>query len=512
MIKEKSNNKTIAKNTILLYLRMMVLMIVSLFTSRVVLNSLGFVDYGIYNVVGGVVAMLQFLNVGMSGASQRFITFDLGKGNLANLKNTFCTSVITHYSIALIVVVAMESVGIWFLNCRLNIPPERLFAANWVFQCSILTFALSVMAVPYNACIIAHERMGAFAYISILETVSKLGIAFAILYSTIDKLIVYATLIALVQFSIRLIYVVYCKKNFEECTFKYHFDKPLFKQMFAFAGWGCLGNMGFSTKDQLSNILLNLFFGTTVNAARGIATQISGVISSFASNFTMAMNPQVTKLYAAGELEKSRKLVYAGSKYAFFLLSIIVVPFLTNEHYIMVLWLGKIPEYTDVFVFIILANALIYSMAHTTANAIQTTGHVKWLQIGLATILLLEIPIAYVILKFGGNPYQAMIPSVFTTLLSVVFRMWLLVRLVDGYSMKVHLFNIVRCIFVFIVSVSLSIYIRTLLPENLFSFAFTTIVSFILIVCMIYLLGLNTEERTFVKAKCISVLNNKIKR
>lgn len=200
--------------------------------------------------------------------------------------------------------------------------------------------------------------------------------------------------------------------------------------------------MGFSTKDQLSNILLNLFFGTTVNAARGIATQISGVISSFASNFTMAMNPQVTKLYAAGELEKSRKLVYAGSKYAFFLLAIIVVPFLTNEHYIMVLWLGKIPEYTDIFVFIILANALIYSMAHTTANAIQATGHVKWLQIGLATILLMEIPIAYVILKLGGNPYQAMIPSIFTTLLSVVFRMWLLVWLVEGYSMKINLFNL----------------------------------------------------------------------
>lgn len=510
-MKDKNNNKTIAKNTILLYLRMIVLMIVSLFTSRVVLNSLGFIDYGIYNVVGGVVAMLQFLNVGMSGASQRFITFDLGKGNLVNLKNTFCTSVITHYSIALIVVLAMESIGVWFLNYRLNIPSDRLFAANWVFHCSICTFALSVIAVPYNACIIAHERMGAFAYISILETVSKLGIAFAILYSSFDKLIVYSTLIALVQFSIRLIYVVYCKRNFEECTFKYHLDKKLFKQMFAFAGWGCLGNMGFSTKDQLSNILLNLFFGTTVNAARGIATQISGVISSFASNFTMAMNPQVTKLYAAGELEKSRKLVYAGSKYAFFLLSIIVVPFLTNEHYIMVLWLGNIPEYTDIFVFIILVNALIYSMAHTTANAIQATGHVKWLQIGLALILLMEIPMAYVILKFGGNPYQAMIPSVFTTLLSVVFRMWLLMRLVDGYSMRVNILNIVRCIFIFVLGVSLSIYIRTLLPQNIFMFLLTTFISFLLIISLIYLLGLNLEERNFVKLKYKSVIS-KIKR
>lgn len=503
----KSNNKTIAKNTILLYLRMIVLMIVSLFTSRVILNSLGFVDYGIYNVVGGIVTMLQFLNVGMSGASQRFITFDLGKGNLANLKNTFCTSVITHYLIALIVVIVMETVGFWFINFRLNIPEERLFAANWVFQCSIITFALSVIAVPYNACIIAHEKMGTFAYISIFETISKLGVAFAILYSTIDKLILYATLIALVQFVIRLVYVVYCKKNFTECTFNYRLDKPLLKQMFSFAGWGCLGNMGFSTKDQLSNILLNLFFGTTVNAARGIATQISGVISSFASNFTMAMNPQITKLYAAGELENSRKLVYAGAKYAFFLLSIIVIPFLTNEHYIMVLWLGKIPEYTDVFVFIIIGNALIYSMAHTTATAIQATGHVRWLQIGLASILLMEIPVAYIILKLGGNPYQAMIPSIFTTLCSVIFRMCLLVRLVDGYSMKIYLNDIIRCLLIFSLAISLSIYIRSLLPQNLFLFIFTTVVSLCITVFFIYIFGLNAAEKSFVTNKCKIIIN-----
>lgn len=481
---------------------MLITIIVGLITSRVVLNALGFTDYGIYNVVGGVVTMMAFLNVGMSGASQRFISYELGKGNKESLKNTFCTSVITHAAIALLVVLVMESVGIWFLNYKLNIPPERLLAANWVFQCSIFTFAVTVISVPYNADIIAHEKMGAFAYVSVYEAIMKLIIAYCIYKSPIDKLILYSSLVLCVQISVRLLYSIYCKKHFEECTFKVRVDKKLFKEMFAFAGWGCIGNMGFTTKDQGSNILLNLFFGTTVNAARGIAGQVNSIISSFASNFTMAMNPQVIKLYAAGEYEKSRELVYAGSKYAFLLLCLIAVPFLTNEHYLLRLWLGNVPEYTDIFVFIILVCSLIYSMSNTVSTAIMATGHVKWFQIGLATILLMEIPIAFIILKMGGTPYQAMLPSVFTNFASIIYRIVLIRKLIPGYDIMVYCKKTIAiCFTVFIVSMTLSYVIRRMFNDNFINFIITTFISLVIVVFTIYFIGLNSRERLFVTNK-----------
>lgn len=513
MPKETYSGKTIAKNTIFLYVRMFLLLAINLFTSRVVLQTLGFSDYGIYNVVGGVVTMLTFLNTGMAGASQRFISYELGKGNLESLKNTFCTSVITHMAIALIVIVIMETIGVWFLNYKLNIPASRMFAANWVFQCSLITFVLSITSVPYNSCIIAHERMSTFAYISIFEAIAKLAIVYALYLISLDKLIVYSTLMAITQGIIRLIYILYCKRHFEECIFHYNIDKKLFKEMFAFAGWSCIGNMGFSTKDQLSNILLNLFFGTTVNAARGIAGQVNSVINSFASNFTMAMNPQIVKLYASGNYEKSRDLAFAGSKYAFFLLTMIAVPFLINENYLLRLWLVQVPRYTDIFVVIIVICSLIYSLTHTISTAIAATGNIKRLQILLAIILLSEIPIAYVILKCGGKPYQAMLPSLFTTFATVIMRICLLKRLMPKYySISYYLTNtVLRCFVIFGVVAIPSWYLRSLFSESFSNFIITSVISVLIIVIVIYLLGLTSHEKDMVKNKVILFINKKIK-
>lgn len=513
MTKELYSNKTIAKNTIFLYLRMILLLAINLFTSRVVLQALGFSDYGIYNVVGGVVTMLTFLNTGMAGASQRFISYELGKGNLNSLKNTFCTSVITHLAIALIVIVIMETIGICFLNYKLNIPDSRIFAANWVFQCSLVTFVLSVTSVPYNSCIIAHEKMSTFAYISIFEAMAKLVIVYALYLTSLDKLIVYSSLMAITQGIVRTIYILYCKRHFEECIFHYNLDKKLFKEMFSFAGWSCIGNMGFSTKDQLSNILLNLFFGTIVNAARGIAGQVNSVINSFASNFTMAMNPQIVKLYAAEDYVKSRDLAYAGSKYAFFLLTMIAVPFLINENYLLHLWLGQVPPYTDIFVLIIVMCSLIYSLTHTISTAIAATGKIKWLQILLATILLSEIPIAYIILKNGGKPYQALLPSLFTTSFTVIMRICLLKKLLpDYYSVGYYLKNIVlRCFLIFGIVAVPSWYIRSLFKESFLCFIMTSMISFIIILIVIYFLGLTANEKVVVKDKAVTFIKNKFK-
>lgn len=507
---EHYSKSRVAKNTIILYLRMIVTIVIGLYTSRILLNALGFSDYGIITVVGGLVTMISFLRVGMSGAAQRFLSVELGKGDMDSLRNTFCATVLTHIVITIIGVIFLESLGLWFLNYKLNIPADRLYYANWVFQSCIISFAVTILAVPYNAAVIAHEHMGAFAYITIAETLFRFVLAFSLYYSPIDKLILYSILTALGQIIISSLYWRYCKKHFEECTFTFHYDKKLTKEMLSFAGWGFVGNMGFSTKDQLSNVLLNLFFDTTINAGRGIAARVSGVINSFAQNFTTALNPQIAKLYAAGEYEKSRDLVYAGSRYSFYLLLMIAVPFLTNEHYILMLWLGDIPPYTDSFVFIILTVALIYSMAHSTATAIMTTGKVRSLQLGLALILLSEIPIAYVMLKCGCNPWQALIPSIVTTMVTVLYRYYLITKYVPIYSFKHFIIHtVLRCLAIYAVTLALSLYIRTLLPEGFWFFIITSFISLIIVLAFVYAFGLTTAERQMAIGKVKSVLKIK---
>lgn len=501
---EISHNKTIAKNTLLLYGRMLITIIVGLYTSRVVLQNLGFNDYGIYNLVGSIVTMLTFLNVGMAGASQRYISYALGRGDLKSLKNVFCTSVLTHNTIAILAILLFESIGLWVVNFKLVIDPDRIFAANWVFQCSILTFALSVISVPYSACVVAHERMGQFAYISVLETVLKLLVALCIMFSSWDKLILYATLLMFIQVLVRIIYVVYCKHSFMECTYKFKFDKALYKEMFAFAGWGCVGNMGFSLKDQCSNIILNLFFGTVVNAARGVAIQVNSIINSFAMNFTMAMNPQITKQYAAGNIERSQSLAYAGSKYAFFLLSMICIPFLINEHYVLRLWLGDVPPYTDIFVYITLIASCVYAFTHTISTAIIATGHVKWFQSILAIILLLDVPLAYIILLFGGEPYWALMPSIMTNSLSLLFRIYLIKHYISSYSIKKYIVNIVlRSSIVVILAFGVSYYVGSLYDENFINVLLTSGISVMILMFFIYVLGLEQNERKMIYDKMI---------
>lgn len=502
MDNSSANNKIIAKNALLLYVRMFFTIFIGLYTSRIVMQALGFSDYGIYNLVGGIVSMLAFLNVGMAGASQRFISYELGNGTLESLKNIFCNSVITHNIIAFIAILIFETFGIWLVNYKLVIPTDRLFAANWVFQCSIITFAISVISVPYSSCVIAHEKMGQFAYISILEAVLKLLIAFLISISSFDKLIIYATLLLTVQLFIRYIYIAYCKREFKECTYKFSFDKKLFRQMFSFAAWGGVGNMGFSLKDQLSNFVLNLFFGVTINAARGIASQVNGIINGFAGNFTMALNPQITKQYASGNIDRSKNLAIFGSKYAFFLLSMVAIPFLINEHYLLRLWLGNIPEYTDIFVCITVIASCVYSMSHTISTAILATGHVKCFQSLLAGILLAEIPIAYYLLKIGCQPYMAILPSVFTNLLSIIFRIILIHRYVPEYCIKDYIGKVViRCLAIFSFCYMVSWYIHSLFPDTLLSVIITGFISLLITTLAIYCGGLSKTERKMITSK-----------
>ena len=496
MANTAENNKRIAKNTLLLYFRMILIIIVGLYTSRVVLNTLGVSDYGIYNVVGGIVAMLAFLNSAMVAASQRFISFKLGTGNMEKLKKVFCTSVSIHIALAIIILLIAETLGLWFVNTHLNIPPERMEAANWVYQCSILTLLVTIVSVPYNSCIVAHEHMKAFAYVSIVEAVLKLLIVYLLLLGDFDKLIFYAILVVAVALIIRIIYGIYCKRNFEECSYRFVFDKQLFKEMFAFAGWSIIGNFGFAFKDQGSNVILNLFFGTAVNAARGIALQVNGIISNFSNNFTMALNPQITKQYAAGDVDASVKLVYAGCRYSFYLLLLIAVPVMINIDYLLKLWLGTVPEYTSQFLMLALIAALIDVMARPLVTALQATGRIKIFQIVICIVVLCELPLAYVILHYGGKPYWAMYPTILVTFVGLFARFFILRRMIPTYRLHSFAIKIVgRNLLIGIIGFLISDFIREYYPQNFISFLITSLFAFIVSSFAVYLIGLSKSER-----------------
>ena len=395
---EEFNKSRIAKNTLFLYVRLLLTVVVGLYTSRVILDKLGVNDYGIYNVVGGIISMLSFLNSAMVASSQRFLSFELGKGDKAKLQKVFSTSVLIHAIIAFIIILLAETVGLWIVNNYLNIAQDRMFAANCIYQTSLGVFVLTIMTVPYNSCVIAHERMNMFAYTSIVEYLLKLEICYLISVTIFDRLISYGMLLLCVSIVITTIYIYYCRKYFQESRVSVNWDKNIFKEMFSFAGWNLFGNIGSSFKEQGINIILNVFLGTKINAARGIAVQVNGLINMLASNLAMAINPQITKQYSAGNIVQSKTLVFACSKYSFFLLSLIAIPLILNIHQILNLWLVEVPEYTSEFFVIAVIVSLIYSLTGSVSTAIQATGKVRNFQIGVCIIMLLEIPLTYILL------------------------------------------------------------------------------------------------------------------
>lgn len=504
---EPLNKKRIVKNTMLLYVRMFLMMAVGLYTSRVVLNTLGISDYGIYNLVGGIVTTLSFLSAAMTAASQRFISYELGRKNIKRLKLIFSTSMNIHLIISVVIFLIAETIGLWFVNTYLNIAPDRMSAANWVYQFSIFTFIISVLSVPYNSCIIAHEHMKAFAYISILEAVLRLAIVYALLIVQVDKLVLYGILVFAVSVLIRLCYTVYCKRFFEECHYSLVFDKKLFREMFSFAGWSVFGNMGFTFKDQVSNVILNLFFGTAMNASRGIAVQVSGLMTSFAGNFSMALTPQITKQYAGGNISESQKLVYSGARYTFYLLIMISIPVMINLDYVLKLWLVTVPAYTAVFLKLSLVSALLYTLTGTVTVAIQATGRVKVFQIGICILMLLELPAAYLLLRLDMPPYSVMYPTIVTYTIAIFFRFYLLKRIVPSYNFAyytVHVF--LRSVVLFIVCYCISHYMHGFFKENLLNLFMTSFFSLAVVIFVIYVLGMTGTERKSVNARVMNYL------
>ena len=426
-----SNNKRIAKNTLLLYCRMLFSMGISLYTSRVVLNELGIDDYGIYNVVGGIVAMFHVISGALSSAISRFITFELGRDNTDKLKKVFSSAITIQIFIAIIIIILAESIGLWFLNNKMVIPIDRLNAAHWVYQFSIVTFAINLISVPYNAAIIAHEKMSAFAYIGIIEVISKLVISLAIAISPIDKLMFYGQMLMIIAVFIRVIYTYYCKKHFEECSeYKFIFDKVLFKEMFGFAGWNFIGSSSAVLRDQGGNILINMFNGPEVNAARGLAMQVSAAIQGFVTNFMTALNPQITKSYASGQYDYMMTLICQGSSVSYYILLVLSLPLIFNAQYLLSLWLETVPDHTVAFVQLILIFAMSESLAAPLVTAMLATGDIRNYQLVVGGLQLLNMPISYVLLRFGYAPEVIFIVAIFISVCCEMARLYMLRKMI----------------------------------------------------------------------------------
>lgn len=423
MQKTFTDNKRVAKNTILLYLRQLFSLLLSLFTVRIILNTLGVDDYGIYNVVGGVVGMITFLTSSLTAASQRFLAFDLAKGDDVQTNRTFCMIAISYYIIGIIVVFLLEGVAVWFLNNKMVIPEDRLYAANWVLQFAILQFALGLTCAPYMADVVAHEKLDIFAYVGIINVSLRLLLLYFVVISPFDKLITISAIYFLIEMSVRFYYQWYCKKHFKEAQVHIIWDKKRIGELLSYSGWSVFGTLANICRGNGINVLLNLFFSPAINAAYAIAYQINGAISSFVQNFYTAVDPQIIKNYAVKELQQMYKLIFFSSRLAFFLLLLLCIPIILNVDQILVLWLKNPPEYASVFVKIVLFNTLLETFSHPLSMGISATGNIRNYQIVVSGTYIMIFPIVYCILKLGAPPEAALIVNTVIVVLCLIPRL-----------------------------------------------------------------------------------------
>lgn len=480
---------------------MLLTMAVSLYTSRVVLNTLGVEDYGTYNVVGGVVTMFGFFNGAMATATQRFLSFEIGRNDLVQLRKIFNATQIIHIGIALLIFILAETIGLWFLNNYLNIPEGRMQAARWVYHFAVLSFMVSIIQVPYNSVILARERMNVYAYVSILEVTLKLIIVLILTWLAFDKLKLYGVLLFIVSVIIATIYRVYVLRNFSETRFQIVKDKVLFKTLISYSGWNLFGGIAMIAKGQGVSIILNIFFGTVVNAAQGVVNQVYSAINSFVSNFQMASNPQIVKSYASNDNEYMMNLIIRTSKLSFYLLFILTLPVLLEIEYILKLWLKIVPDYTAIFTVLILINAWVDSVSGPLITAIHATGKIKFYQIIVGTLFMLNLPVSYFLFKLGFSPVLAFIVNICIT--SIVFgvRLFFVKTQISDFPI-VQFFKevLLRNIPVILLSVLVPWIIKTNMGSGFLRLILITITSIILSVFIIYLIGLRSNEKVFVKS------------
>ena len=507
MTTQQENTKRIAKNTLMLYVRMLFSMLVSLYTSRVVLQALGVEDYGIYNVVGGVVAMFSMISNSLSASVSRFLTFELGKGDTDGLKRVFSTSLSIQLVLAGIIVVLAETIGLWFLNTHMTIPANRLYAANWVFHASVLTFVINLLSVPFSASIVSHERMSAFAYIGILDVVLRLLIVLFIAYSGLgfDRLIVYALLLVGVVCIMQAIYWRYCTRHFLECQLKLSFDVDYWKEMSSFAGWNFIGCTAGLLKDQGVNILLNLFLGPIINAARGIANTVNNVLSSFAGNFMTALNPQITKSYAASDYGYMFSLVERGSRFSYYILLLFALPMLFEADFVLTLWLKHYPAHTVNFVRLILLVTMCDILSNTLINLQNATGKIRNYQLAVGGMLLMNFPLSYICLKIGFQPESTLIVALAVAVACLFLRLLFLRKMV-GLSMRRYLHKVcgnVLCVTLAAVVLPTLLYLQ--MANGVVRFLLMCVLTTLCSAISIYFIGCSRNERNFIKSRIILI-------
>lgn len=508
------NTNRIAKNTILLYIRLLFGMIVALYTGRVIVSALGIVDVGVYDVVGGFVGFFSIVSSSLSASVSRFLTYELGKGDKDNLKSVFATSLIIHIGLAIIVFILCETIGLYAVNHIMEIPPDRLVAANWIFQFSIITFVLGLIQVPYTAVIVAHEKMNMFAYLGVLAIVLKLVIVIFIAYSnlTMDKLIIYALLLALVGLILQIITYSYCKKNFEETHFKLRFNRGYVKEIGSFAGWNFIGCTASILKDYGVNFLINIFYGPILNGARYIANMVNGAITSFSSSFMTAVNPQITKSLAANEKEYMFSLVERGSKFGFFIMMILSLPILLEADFIIDLWQeNPVPAHTINFTRLVLILSLIDVLSHTLITTQLATGKIKRYQIFVGGTLLMNFPLSYICLYLNFSPESVYFVAIFIAVACLFLRLHFLRGMID-FPVKSFIKNVcLKVCEVFCLSIIIPLFLYLTLDYGWYR---VIIVSGVAIICSIlsaFYVGCTRNERNFIIQKIINLKDRFIK-
>lgn len=481
---------------------------VSLYTSRVILQYLGVEDFGLYNLVAGIVVLFSFLNGAMTAATQRFINYEKATENVVKINRVFCISMNIYFLICALVFVLGETVGLWFLNVKLNIGADRMFAANVIYQISLITTIINILRVPYNAVILAYQKMSFYAFLGVVETVGKLLIVFSLVLFTFDRLIVYSILLACLTLAINSFYYLFCARNFKkETAYRYIKDKVLFSQITSFSGWSLFGNSALMATNQGLNIILNLFFGVIINATIGIANQVNTAIYSFISNFQTAFMPRITQSYAENKIEEHQKLVLKTSKISFYLFTLISLPILINTEFVMTLWLGKYPTYAVQFTKLIIVYSLFDALSGPLWMSINAVGNIRAYQIIVSSLLILNIPISYFLLNIGYSPIIVMVIKVVINFLVFIFRI-IYVNLKVKFPKRMlisYIFELLYIICTFFILYF--VFNQQGIEMNVLHATSVTLISIIILSTCIYFLGLSKSERVFLKSQSSKLFN-----
>lgn len=490
-----------------LYGRQLLVVILSLYTSRLVLQTLGVDDFGIFNVVGSVITMFNFLNAGMIQTTQRFMSYEVGKGNEIRQREVFSTLLSIHVIITVIVLIAVETVGFWFLHTQMNIPAERLGTAEVVLHCSLITYIIGVVTVPFSATIAAHEHFGIPAFIGVVDASLKLGGIVMIARQTGDSLFLYAMMLMAVSLVCTGANLIYCKKHFEEVSFSPLLIRRHLKRILSFSIWQTVGNVGYMGRLSGVNIVINLLCGVAVNAARGVAVQATAQINGFASTFMTAIMPQITKRYARRDYNNMMGLVVKGSKYTFLLLYLLALPFCLRTHYVMALWLGDVPLFAEEFAMLIFVVVMIDCLATPLGKAIDATGNIKWFQISMGVVVLFDIPLTFLLLQLAVKPFYAVVSSIVISLAAWAVRIVILKKRITTFSLTTYSGEVVKSILAALISLGVCVPFNSIIPQNFFGLILICIITVLINVTFFYLIASNAEEKQIIREVVCSKIN-----